>query len=63
MESLKQKFKDSRRPFTSNEAVIASKSKYGRKRVVRHRELDDIDEIPRCKRTAVSFDLLFMLFE
>jgi hypothetical protein len=54
--SLKQKFKDARRPLTNEESLKATKEKYGRKGVPK-RLLADADsdsrESPRRKRSKV----------
>ena len=51
-ESLKQKFKDYRRPLTSDADVVALKLKYGRK--TRKNLLEqDFDEVPRHKRANI----------
>lgn len=57
MESLKQKFKDSRRPLTDEESLQATKEKYGRKGVLKRRIVDADDQLtetPRSKRCKVG---------
>lgn len=54
LESLKQKFKDARRPLTSDATVQLMKEKHGRKGVKRPRDDEvEVTECPRYKRSKV----------
>jgi len=57
-ESLRQKFKDSRRPLTSNEEVLALKKKYGRAVIKRPA---DASEVLRQKRTKAIITMIYAL--
>lgn len=59
MESLKQKFKDARRPLMDEESLKATKEKYGRKGLKRRVEDEDsqLTATPRSKRSKVGREL------